>query len=208
MEVLECKHCDHCKQPFEVTKTKVVCATCKANFCNSKCKKEGKREHKKCTGRQAYEPPKPEQPKLPNIEDVRVRSLLYGDDDKFACGYKDENDVMQPATVPERAIEIMAHCYRRFRDINITKVPKNAEERKTGVLRIHFNTYIALAECYLSSDYIWNAKWELMSEDMTEKLKDYELGEDYFAISFTIGKSGGPYVLDRVVRFLYRDITQ
>lgn len=206
MEVLECKHCDHCKQPFEVTKTKVVCTTCKANFCTSKCKKLAKREHKKCTGRKSYEPPKPEPPKLPNIEDLRIRRLLYGDDDKFACGYTDENEVLQPATTPERAVEIMAHFYQHHRDIHIQNVPTNPEERKSGLLRVHFNTYIELAEQYLNGSHFANPLWEHMSENMKEKLKEHDLGEDYFAIGFTIGKPGGPYVLDRVIRFLYKSM--
>lgn len=206
-ETLPVGHCDHCKQPYEITKTRVICNTCKATFCNAKCKKTAKRDHKKCTGRQRYEPPKPAPPPLPPkpvVEDERMRRLLFGDDDKYMCGYPDAQGVMQPATVPERAVEIMANCYQRRRPYYIEKVAKTAEERTIGVLRVHFDDFLTLGNCMLQNEVCPNVQWAELPEAAREAMKEHELGEEYFAMALTIGPKDGPYMCDRVVRFLYK----
>jgi hypothetical protein len=208
MEAEQVGHCDHCKKVYELRNHhKVICSTCKATFCNSKCKKASKRDHKKCIGRPRYEPPKPEPPPLPPkpvLENERLRRLLFGDQDEFMCGYVDPQGVTQPATLPERAVEIMASCYQRRRGFYLEKVPTTAAGRAVGALRLHFMDFIELGNCLLNNDICQDVNWVLLPEHALEALKQYDLGEEYFAISLTVGPRDGPHHVDRVVRFLYK----
>jgi len=207
-ETVECKICDHCKLPFVVTRTKVVCATCKALFCTSRCKKEARKEHKKCSNRPHFEPPKPEIIPPPEdtlvIEDEEIRNLLFGDTNQYKCGYHDGDNVLQPATTPERASEILAHHYQRLRSFYIQHVPSESELRATGVLHLHFMDFIDLATAFLKNVQVCEIVWMPLDGEMVEKAASLELGAEYFGLTFTVGPRGGPYICNRTLRFLYK----
>jgi hypothetical protein len=206
----KCKFCDHCHQPFVVTNTRIVCSLCKATFCTSKCKKNAKKDHKKCIGRPNYSPPENrEEVPLPDsmvIEDEYIRHALFGKHNEYRCGYYDENKILQPATTVERATEIVASHYQQFRHTYIKLVPTEPELRRTGILRVNFDSFNDLASSILEPDIKNDTYWMLMSEEMIEKTAEMNLGEEYFCLAFTVGPKDGPYIMNATIRFLYNGV--
>lgn len=204
-----CKLCDNCKQPFVTTNTHVVCTTCKARFCNSKCKKNARKDHKKCINRphfkQSESITKPGDDLI--IVNSRIRALLFGDNDMYKCGFYDKDMILQPGTTEGRAIELVATHYQRLRSTYIAYVPIDASYRSIGVLHLHFDDFYDLAQTYICNESK-HPTWIPLSEAMMENVKKLELGRDYFGLFFTIGPKDGPYVMNQIVRFLYKSMIE
>lgn len=196
-------HCDACHTKIVTRGTTVRCQTCKATFCNAKCKKNAKKQHKKCSGRQHWEP----KIEKPEIEDVRVRSILFGPRDEHQCGYRRRDGSIAPATTPERANQVMADFYQRHRDFFISFVAKDAESRSKGLLSIQFDGYFDFAQRYIDGRPP-EPEWSVMDKNAIEKTKILELGEDYFGLRFVIKTEDGEVGVDRILRFLYNGITE
>ena len=207
----ECKLCDQCKQPFVVTRTKVTCSTCKACFCSSSCKKNAKKDHKKCISRTQIQTQNVKSEAQPEdslvIEDDEIRNALFGLNNEFKCGYYDGSNVLQVATTPERAIELISTHYQRLRSSYLVKVPTDADSRSTGVLRVHFDDFFQLAKTYISNEIREDAFWMSLDTEMIEKVKALELGQDYFGLVLTVGPRNGPFVCNKVERFLYNGMS-